>query len=282
MYTWDMSGANTSQAIDYIRFFNWSMSYRRDSDIPFPYGFIRPQSSMTSLPTHIKQDLDRLIKSTLNQTIVNKKKNNESSAVVAWMVSHCSTHGRREDYVKQLKHFIPVDIYGSCGKLNCYRNPAVGDSSPECYAELERRYKFYLSFENSICTDYVTEKFFQILKHNMVPVVYGGADYSSIAPPYSYIDARQFKPHELAIYLEKLAANETLYNEYFWWKEYYDVEAGQEQMIKRGMCDLCKKLHQDNQHKVYENILSHWVTDNQCVKVSRRPLKIMNDSIDTL
>ena len=69
----------------------------------------------------------------------------------------------------------------------------------------------------------MTEKFFQILKHNMVPVVYGGADYSSIAPPYSYIDARQFKPHELAIYLEKLAANKTLYNEYFWWKGYNDV-----------------------------------------------------------
>ena len=157
--------------------------------------------------------------------------------------------------------------------------------TPECYAELERCYKFYLSFENSICTDYVTEKFFQILKHDIVQVVYGGADYSSIAPPYSYIDARQFKPHELAIYLEKLAANnETLYNEYFWWKEYYDVEAGQEQMmVRRGMCDLCKELHQDsNQHKVYKNILSHWVTDNQCIKVSRRPLKIMNDSIDTL
>lgn len=264
MYTWDMSGSNTSQAIDYINFFNWSMSYRRDSDVPFPYGLIRPKSSLIS--THIDRSINT------NQTTYSiGALNKNESAVVAWMVSHCSTHGRREDYVKQLKHYIAVDVYGSCGKLNCYRNPAVGDSPPECYSELERRYKFYLSFENSICTDYVTEKFFQILKHNMVPVVYGGADYSSIAPPHSYIDARQFKPNELAMYLKMLAANDTLYNEYFWWKEYYEVEAGQEQMVKRGICDLCKKLHQDSsnsEHKIYENILSHWTTDNQCIGVS--------------
>ena len=53
-------------------------------------------------------------------------------------------------------------------------------------------------------------------------------------------------------------------------------------MVRHGMCDLCKKLHQDNQHKVYENILSHLATDNQCVRVSHQPLKIMNDSIGTL
>ena len=95
---------------------------------------------------------------------------------------------------------------------------------------------------NFICTDYVTEKFFRIIVRNIVPVVYGGEDHSSIAPPHSQIDARLFKPQELANYLLMLDANETLYNEYFWWKDYYYVEAGQEQMVKRGFCELCKKL----------------------------------------
>ena len=105
----------------------------------------------------------------------------------------------------------------------------------------------------------------------MIPVVYGGADYSSVAPPHSYIDARLFEPQELAKYLSMLDANETHYNEYFWWKDNYYVEAGQEQMAKRGFCELCKKLHlkvdiRDNSNKIYDQITNHWLPDNQCEK----------------
>ena len=57
---------------------------------------------------------------------------------------------------------------------------------------LEQDYKFYLSFENSICVDYVTEKFYNALLFNTVPVVYGGADYSRLAPNMSYIDIRNY------------------------------------------------------------------------------------------
>ena len=157
--------------------------------------------------------------------------NNNTSTLpvlVAWMASHCPTHGNREEYIRQLKRFIRVDSYGTCGDLqleNCGKD-STGDSPERCYDALESKYKFYLSFENSICTDYVTEKFFWIMTRNIVPVVYGGANYSLIAPPHSYIDANQFEPKELAEYLLILGANKTLYNEYFWWKDYYKVEAG--------------------------------------------------------
>ena len=58
---------------------------------------------------------------------------------------------------------------------------------------LERDYKFYLAFENSICRDYVTEKFYNPLRFSTVPIVYGGADYEAKgAPPNSYIDVRTF------------------------------------------------------------------------------------------
>ena len=49
--------------------------------------------------------------------------------------------------------YMQVDTYGACGKSRCakYRKQ-------DCFEMLERDYKFYLSFENSNCDDYITEK----------------------------------------------------------------------------------------------------------------------------
>ena len=66
---------------------------------------------------------------------------------------------RREKYAKVLSHHMDVDIYGKCGKFKCERR-----SEQDCYEMMERNYRFYLSFENSICMDYTTEKFFNVLK----------------------------------------------------------------------------------------------------------------------
>lgn len=75
----------------------------------------------------------------------------------AWFVSNCDSASKRELYVAQLKKYVDVDVYGRCGDRTCW----AGDQEA-CYAHLERHYKFYLSFENSLCRDYVTEKFFQV------------------------------------------------------------------------------------------------------------------------
>ena len=42
------------------------------------------------------------------------------------------------------------------------------------YKEMLKDYKFYLAFENSLCQDYITEKFFQAANAGVVPIVYGG------------------------------------------------------------------------------------------------------------
>lgn len=62
-------------------------------------------------------------------------------------------------YVKMMQRKMTVDVYGRCGKFKCTRDDEDG-----CYRKMEDEYRFYLSFENSICKDYVTEKFFNILK----------------------------------------------------------------------------------------------------------------------
>ena len=52
--------------------------------------------------------------------------------------------------------------------------------------------QFYLSLENSLCKDYITEKFWKILPYNVIPIVLNGVNMSSIAPPHSYIDISDF------------------------------------------------------------------------------------------
>ena len=53
-------------------------------------------------------------------------------------------------------------------------------------------FQFYLALENSLCVDYVTEKFWKVLPYNVIPVVLNGANMSNIAPKNSYIDFKDF------------------------------------------------------------------------------------------
>lgn len=57
---------------------------------------------------------------------------------------------------------------------------------------MEQDYKFYLAFENSICHDYITEKFYNALQYRTVPIVYGGANYQALAPKGSFINVKDF------------------------------------------------------------------------------------------
>ena len=78
-------------------------------------------------------------------------------------------------------------------------------------------YKFYLAFENSLCSEYITEKLWwnayskvgraqryrpDASPQGAVPIVMGGVsegDYSRLAPPNSYLHVDQFKgPEDLA------------------------------------------------------------------------------------
>ncbi|KAI9558733.1 hypothetical protein GHT06_015522 [Daphnia sinensis] len=240
--------------------FNWTMSYKLNSDVLLLYGRIRPGPKA---PTNLA-DTHKMMEEMHLQSARNYAAN--KTRQVVWMASHCNTKSLRETYVRELSKFISVDVYGGCGNFSCDRNGTHWLSHPECYDKLEAEYKFYLSFENSICTDYATEKFFEILKRRMIPVVYGGANYSAIAPHHSYINVLDFEtPEKLAQYLRFLDENDMFYNEYFWWKEHYQVEAGVDQMARHGFCDLCKKLHQEEEViKYYPELISEWHPSTQC------------------
>jgi alpha-1,3-fucosyltransferase len=130
-------------------YFNWTMTYKRNSDIQFLYGRIEPKRSAPKTQEEIIKMIARTSLPLAKNYAANKTR------PIVWMVSHCLTSGNRETYVRQLSKFIPVDIYGKCGNLSCPRNEANWISDPKCYDMLQEKYKFYLSFENAFCTDYM-------------------------------------------------------------------------------------------------------------------------------
>lgn len=80
------------------------------------------------------------------------------SKLVTWFVSNCQAKSGRLKYVEELSRHIGVDVYGECGTFRCKR-------SESCFSDVvEPNYFFYLSFENSFCDDYVTEKLMNPLR----------------------------------------------------------------------------------------------------------------------
>ena len=95
------------------------------------------------------------------------------------------------------------------------------------YQDVLKKYKFYLSFENALCQDYITEKFFIAMYAGALPIVYGGlskGDYEKIAPENSFIHVDDYDTIEdLSNHLTYLSNNIEAYNSYFWWRQHYKV-----------------------------------------------------------
>nr|CAB3247597.1 alpha-(1,3)-fucosyltransferase 7-like [Phallusia mammillata] len=211
--------------------FNWTMTYRTDSDV---------LSSYITFPSN-KRSVAELM----------ERKN--SSLMAAWIVSNCHSPPR-EEFVNEISRYIPVDVYGKCSG-----NPLCrGD----CQVDTLSRYRFYFSLENSQCRDYITEKFWRVgLGSGAVPVVMGPrrSDYELMAPPNSFIHVNDFPTvRALADHLVALSRNDTMYKEYLRWMDdplWMEKQRGIQIDAKRnalissrnagnanGLCALCQKL----------------------------------------
>ena len=97
---------------------------------------------------------------------------------------------------------------------------------------------------------------------NIVPVVMGGADYSKLAIPGSYINVLDFKTvKDLAEYLHYLDKNITAYNEYFKWRKRYRM--GGDWSV---LCQFCKKGSSLTglQLKHNQDLSDFWVRQGKC------------------
>ena len=116
--------------------FNWTATFRRDSDIVAPYEKFVPHNNA------------------IKRKVQNKNYAAGKTRKIAWFVSNCQSANQRMEYARELSKYIQVDVFGRCSRKKCSRN------NHKCKEMLNTDYKFYLAFENSNCRDYITEKFF--------------------------------------------------------------------------------------------------------------------------
>ena len=104
----------------------------------------------------------------------------------------------------------------------------------------------------------------------MVPIVLGGANYTKLAIPGSYINALDFKTVKaLADYLLYLDKNNTAYNEYFKWRQKYRPVPE----VSR-FCSLCEVLS-SGIPKGVSDLHEFWEIQGKCYEKELMALNIL-------
>nr|CDJ84058.1 Glycosyl transferase domain containing protein [Haemonchus contortus] len=240
-----------SPSNDYFRpgphVINWTMTFRRDADIWYPYGHFR------KLPEPRSVDFE---------AIWNMKNSNKTAV---WLASNCFAKNYRTEIVKELvKHGLEIDRFGKCGlpPPGCEGVDKQGD---RCVAELVRPYKFYVAFENSNCVDYVTEKFYETLISRMsVPIVLKRDIYINVgAPEKSFIALDDFQTiADMVSYIKEVSEDKEKYLGFHQWRTTH--EAIPEHNDYTGFCELCRRLQQNSLGYMTYADVRKWHSDNQC------------------
>lgn len=168
-----VSAANFPITIKYNNFFNWTWTYKLDSDINFSYIVIKNKDGKIVGPA---KDMHWISLDEMDETkeqIIKKLENKTTAA--AWIMPDCTTINKYEYYITDFRNELRkydhvLNVFGQCGNMKCPYD--------DCYTLLETEYYFYLSFEDSIAEDYVTGQLLTALNHFVVPLVFGGANYT--------------------------------------------------------------------------------------------------------
>ncbi|XP_066979794.1 alpha-(1,3)-fucosyltransferase C-like [Macrobrachium rosenbergii] len=240
----------------YNRFFNRTMTYRRDADILLPHGFVVSKKDAKLLPP-----------SWVKPPVLEHKKKQRKLALAFISKNNDMVHSNRLAYAKKFKEYAPLDIYGKFGDMKCGKSMVAYqgyDATKDgCLKMAGENYLFIFSLENNFCKDYITEKVYNFLYYPIVPVVRGSADYSLYLPPNSYINANEYSPRELAQKLLFLQRNPEEYQKYFEWKQHYQPSTiGGE----RTFCHLCARLYDPDiyKHNIIEDFEDWFVYKSEC------------------
>jgi alpha-1,3-fucosyltransferase len=210
--------------------FNWSSTYMSDSTF-FSFYY---------------RNLNMVWNDNINGSY-SFKQSVMKKAKIATIINECSHYRDHLIYLNELKKYIQVDVYGKCGKFNdCQEDSINNYSNDKCLEYLSKNYKYYFSFENNVCDNYVTDQFFDILKYDLVPIIFKSFDHDNYVPNNAFINANQYSTAKsLADYILYLESNLTAYLNHFKWKKYVEFRDNKKYLngLHSILCDMCIKLN---------------------------------------
>ncbi|XP_077289231.1 4-galactosyl-N-acetylglucosaminide 3-alpha-L-fucosyltransferase FUT6-like [Arctopsyche grandis] len=239
---------------DYNGVFNWSMSYRMESDIPVPYGRIVPLNYGLESTTPL---LD----------LVPNGYKKRRDVLVAIMLSNGGGHNNRMAFIKELQKYIKVDVYG--GRGTTLKHACPGHFKTDC-AKLNN-YMFYLAFENSDCDEYMTEKlYWNAYSKGAIPIIMGATknNCKMLLPVNSYFHVDEYAwPIDVARHLQYLNKtwNENIYK-FHQWRRHFSVanEHGYFGSKSLHYCRICEALNYNDQKPKVSSDLTHFLSKSNC------------------
>ncbi|XP_047505224.1 alpha-(1,3)-fucosyltransferase 10 [Pieris napi] len=241
--------------------FNYSSTFSRHSDVPFPLQYLESVKDITStkffIPTQNKNSFKDI-------------------APIMYLQTDCETATERDKYVEALMRYIKVDSYGGCLKNKQMPARFVDDYlnrlNDDDFLHFIARYKFVLAIENGVCDDYITEKLWRAIKVGTVPIYFGSPTVKDWLPhENSAILLEDYPtPKLLSDYLKRLDNDNNLYERHLQHKTKqlisnmrllnelklrpYQTDALK--VAEEFECFICKKLHEQKLGKVIKSVVN--------------------------
>ncbi|KAI6213145.1 hypothetical protein M3Y94_00115700 [Aphelenchoides besseyi] len=204
-------------------YFNITISYHSQATIYYPYNeFVEIDGTETADQLWTQEQIEKAVNFKTKKVLV--------------PISNCHANSNRTKYLEALGKHINLTKVG-----RCYSQRVDAQTLHKLIAE----HYFIIAFENSICPEYTTEKYWR-LKNLTVPVILSrGVTNTNLVLNGTFIAASDFEsPRKLAAYLNSLINDKSKYMEYFEWTKRYrrtmNGDGCPARLNSNAGCQLCR------------------------------------------
>lgn len=257
---WQESSANVHVTRNgaVMRQFNYSYSYRQDRELWRESGKL--SEMMASVYAHLRTgDLpppvpyeEKCLRPVVSTVISNTALTpNRRGDVLHKLVRTPGISVSHYGHYLRNAQFPPDNANPALLRYKQWNTPRVGGPNDFQKVKAIAQHLFHFAFENSDCPWYHTEKAFQPLAAGTIPVYLGAHTIRDVMPNNSFLYVKDYAtPRDLVDHMFLIAANQTLYESYFEWRNKPPPPHLQTFIVRHTpqyhaqlLCKMCKLVH---------------------------------------